>query len=72
MMPYGDELRRSRQMLHRFFQSSAIGDYAELQTKVTHKMLERLLKSPDEYHDIVRQYAFTSFTYSETYHADTL
>ena len=32
MFKYGDELQRSRQMLHRFFQVSKVEDYYDVQT----------------------------------------
>ncbi|EJD01808.1 cytochrome P450 [Fomitiporia mediterranea MF3/22] len=57
LMPYEDELRKSRNILHRFLQPSAVGSYAEIQTQATHKLLERLLDSPDRYFDSIRQMA---------------
>ncbi|KAL5514754.1 hypothetical protein ACEPAG_2070 [Sanghuangporus baumii] len=57
VLPYGDELKRSRQMLHQFLQPSAVADYAELQTQATYRMLEGLLRSPDKYPELVRHSA---------------
>ncbi|KAL5520731.1 hypothetical protein ACEPAF_2734 [Sanghuangporus sanghuang] len=57
VLPYGDELKRSRQMLHQFLQPSAVIDYADLQTQATHRMLEGLLRSPDKYPELVRHSA---------------
>ena len=55
MTPYGDEVRKIRQMLHRYFQSAVVGDYAEMQIRSTHRMLERLLDEPDRYHEFLQQ-----------------
>ncbi|KAH8115982.1 cytochrome P450 [Phellopilus nigrolimitatus] len=55
VMPYGDELRKFRQTAHRYFQPSAVANYAELQTRSAHKMLLRLLDTPDKFPEILRQ-----------------
>ncbi|KAI5117354.1 hypothetical protein M0805_002464 [Coniferiporia weirii] len=49
VMPYNDELRKSRQFLHRFFQKAVSTNYYELQTKSTRKMLLDFLKAPEDY-----------------------
>ncbi|KAL5478389.1 hypothetical protein ACEPAI_2573 [Sanghuangporus weigelae] len=54
VMPYGDMVRRSRQLFHRFLGPSAVGDYYELQEQSTQRMLKRLLKTPDKYFEISR------------------
>lgn len=56
VMPYGDEHRRARQLLHRFLQLDAVDDFNELQIKSTHRMLEGLLETPDNYDELIRQY----------------
>ncbi|EJD01786.1 cytochrome P450 [Fomitiporia mediterranea MF3/22] len=57
LMPYGDELRRARQLLHRFLQPVIMCEYTELQTQATSRMLRRLLTSPDKLPEILRQSA---------------
>lgn len=55
-MPYGDEHKRAKQLLHRFLQPGAVGEFTELQIQSTHKMLEGLLETPDKFFEHVRQY----------------
>ncbi|EJD01826.1 cytochrome P450 [Fomitiporia mediterranea MF3/22] len=55
LMQYGDELRRARQLLHRFLQPVIMRGYTELQTQSMHRMLRRLLSSPDKFPEILRQ-----------------
>ena len=54
MFKYGDELQRSRQMLHRFFQVSKVEDYYDVQTHSTHKLLEGLLHHPEDFARLIR------------------
>ncbi|EJC99662.1 cytochrome P450 [Fomitiporia mediterranea MF3/22] len=57
VMPYGDELRRARQLMHRFFQPAAVVDYLEMQTQVTRKMLQNLLNTPEMFPEIANHAA---------------
>ncbi|KAI5116166.1 hypothetical protein M0805_002850 [Coniferiporia weirii] len=57
MMPYGDEHRKSRQMLHQFLNHTAAAEYHEVQTQVTHRLLSGLLEEPDRFQDLVRHAA---------------
>ena len=54
LLPYGPELRSSRQSLHRFLQPSAIPDYFPEQTITAHKLAERLIRSPEDFVKFVR------------------
>ncbi|PAV15320.1 cytochrome P450 [Pyrrhoderma noxium] len=54
LLPYGPELRSSRQSLHRFLQPSAIPDYFPEQTITAHKLAERLIRSPEDFVEFVR------------------
>ena len=55
-LPYGPELRRSRQKLHQFLQKSVIPDYRQLQMQSAYKLAEQLLRQPESYVDIVKWY----------------
>jgi len=55
LVPYGDELRRHRQYLHRFFQTSEVLNYLELQLKEAHIMLKGILDHPEDYGKHVRR-----------------
>jgi len=55
LVPYGDTLRKQRTYLHRFFQSSAVLNYLELQQRETYVMLNGILSSPDNYEKHVRR-----------------
>ncbi|KAI5116721.1 hypothetical protein M0805_000830 [Coniferiporia weirii] len=57
MMPYGDELRKSRQMLHRFLAQSVVADFNELHVQATHRLLLNLLKEPESFLDLTRRAA---------------
>ncbi|THH06638.1 hypothetical protein EW145_g3950 [Phellinidium pouzarii] len=54
LLPYSDEHRKMRQYLHRFFGKSAVEDFHELQTQVTHRLLLGLLRRPDRLDDLIR------------------
>ncbi|KAI5115728.1 hypothetical protein M0805_006792 [Coniferiporia weirii] len=57
LLPYGDEHRKSRQMLHRFFNQNAARDFHELQTQVNHRFLSGLLKGSDNFYELTRRAA---------------
>ncbi|KAH8112981.1 cytochrome P450 [Phellopilus nigrolimitatus] len=56
-LPYGDELKRTRQLTHRYFQPSAVEDYAELQTRSAYRMLLGILNAPDKFPAVLRHSA---------------
>jgi len=55
LVPYGDELRRHRYYLHRFFRTPGELNYFELQLTETHKMLRGFLDRPEDYGEHVRR-----------------
>lgn len=55
-IPYGDLLKRHRQIFHQFFQLNVIDKYKSLQEAEAHKLLLNLLESPERYHEHVRRY----------------
>ncbi|EJD01825.1 cytochrome P450 [Fomitiporia mediterranea MF3/22] len=57
IMQYGDELRRARQLLHRFLKPATVNDYTELQTQSARRMLRGLLVTPDKFPELLRQSA---------------
>ncbi|KAL5520722.1 hypothetical protein ACEPAF_2724 [Sanghuangporus sanghuang] len=57
VMPYGDELKKSRQFLNMFFQKSVAKEYYDVQTQSTHNLLSRLLQSPDSFRDHIQHTA---------------
>ena len=59
-MPYADELRKIRQFMYRFFQRSTVKDHLDVQTQSTHKLLFRLLKTPDGFRGHIRQCVYFS------------
>ncbi|KAL5497934.1 hypothetical protein ACEPAH_2865 [Sanghuangporus vaninii] len=60
VMPYGDELRKSRQYINKFFHKTLTPDHYEVQTQSTHKFLLRLLESPDDFREHIRHAAADS------------
>ncbi|PAV17224.1 cytochrome P450 [Pyrrhoderma noxium] len=54
LFPYGDELRKSRQLLHRHFQINAVPRYYQIQEVSTHKLLDNLLSSPEDFFKHIR------------------
>ncbi|KAH8823464.1 cytochrome P450 [Flagelloscypha sp. PMI_526] len=56
-MPYGEAWKIHRKMFTRHFQSSVVHRYWPTQTKETHKLLRKLLVSPDQLTDHLRQNA---------------
>ncbi|KAI5115858.1 hypothetical protein M0805_003824 [Coniferiporia weirii] len=54
-VPYGDDHRKSRQMLHRFFGQSSVTSFHELQTQTTHRFLFGLLKGSDDFNSPDRE-----------------
>ena len=54
-MPYGDEVRKIRQYLNKFFQKTVTKDYFDEQTRSTHNLLVRILQDPDNFQDHIRQ-----------------
>ena len=56
MLPYGPELRRSRQKLHQFLQQSVIPDYHPLLAQSAYRLAELLLRNPNSFVGIVKLY----------------
>ncbi|KAI5118644.1 hypothetical protein M0805_002564, partial [Coniferiporia weirii] len=57
LMPYSDDLRKSRQVLHRYLGQSVASDHHELQTQVAHRLLLGLLEEPENFLDLTRRAA---------------
>ncbi|THH07207.1 hypothetical protein EW145_g3537 [Phellinidium pouzarii] len=53
----GNELRKSRQFLHRFLGRSAVSDFSTMQTRAIHQLLLRMLREPDEFRNLIRRSA---------------
>ncbi|PAV15315.1 cytochrome P450 [Pyrrhoderma noxium] len=54
VLPYGPELRRSRQKLHQFLQQSAVLDYYPFLKQSSCRLAELLLRSPSDFMDAVK------------------
>lgn len=57
LFPYGDNLKKSRQLLHRHLQLSVVPEYYPILESSTHKLLEGLLNTPDDFVEHVRNSA---------------
>jgi cytochrome P450 len=55
LMRYGPMWRRSRKMFHQYFHAGAIVKYQPLQTQEVRRMLLRLIETPEEFMQIIRQ-----------------
>lgn len=53
---YGNQFRKLRGLLHRFLQISAVEEYRAVQTRETHRMVESLMRTPDNVGHQVRRY----------------
>lgn len=65
-MPYADEWRLARKMLHNLLNVRTAVDYIPFQELELRQMLADMIKRPDRYHDHVRRYStslVTSFTF---------
>ncbi|ETW79020.1 cytochrome P450 monooxygenase 71 [Heterobasidion irregulare TC 32-1] len=47
--PYGQELRRHRKVLHRYFSPAASEQYHQIEAKATLELLQRLLDTPQDF-----------------------
>ena len=56
VLPYGPELRRSRQKLHQFLQQSVIPDYHPLLAQSAYRLAELLLRDTNNFTDLVKLY----------------
>ncbi|PAV15318.1 cytochrome P450 [Pyrrhoderma noxium] len=54
VLPYGPELRRSRQKLHQFLQQSIVPDYHSFQEQSSCRLAELLLSDPNNFMDVVK------------------
>ena len=57
VLPYGPELRRSRQKLHQFLQQSIVPEYHSFQEQSSCRLAELLLSDPNNFMDVVKPYA---------------
>jgi len=56
LLPYGDAWRESRRMFTQYFHPANTEVYKATQVEFLYKMLPRLLKDPDNFLSIARQY----------------
>lgn len=66
LMPYDDEWRLARKMLHNLLNVKSAVDYIPFQELELRQMLADMVRKPDRYHDHVRRYStslVTSFTF---------
>ena len=56
LMPYGDAWREGRRMFTQYFHPGNAGVYRTTQVEFLYKMLPRLLKDPDNFSSITREY----------------
>ncbi|KAL5520726.1 hypothetical protein ACEPAF_2728 [Sanghuangporus sanghuang] len=54
VMPYGDKLRKARQLFNKTFQRSAAKDYYVVQIQSAHNLLLKLLEDPDKFRSHIR------------------
>ncbi|KAI5120028.1 hypothetical protein M0805_004657 [Coniferiporia weirii] len=57
LMPYGNEHKKARQMLHKFFAPTAVADFHELQTQVARQLLWGLVNETGSFRDLTRRAA---------------
>ena len=57
-MPYGEAWRERRRMFMQYFHPGKTALYAGTQTEFIRKMLPQLLKDPENFLSITRQYVF--------------
>ena len=55
ILPYGDELRKARQLLHRHLQINVVPEYQGIQESSIHRLLNRILESPDKFIRHIKQ-----------------
>ena len=55
LMPYGDRQKKSRQVMHHYFQPSSVGQYNPIILKEVHRMLLSVLKNPEDFTKYIRQ-----------------
>ena len=56
LMPYGAKWRRYRKAFHEHFQPNIVPNYQPIQLEATKSFLRRLLATPDDFMDHIRQY----------------
>ena len=60
--PYGATWRRRRKAFHEHFHPNIVSKYQPIQAKAAKTFLRRLLASPDDFMDHMRQYADFPYT----------
>ena len=55
ILPYGDELRKARQLLHQHLQINVVPEYQGIQESSIHRLLNRILESPDQFIRHIKQ-----------------
>ena len=61
-MPYGATWRRYRKAFHEHFHPNIVSKYQPTQAEAAKTFLRRLLASPDDFMDHIRQYAALPYT----------
>ena len=61
-MPYGASWRRYRKAFHEHFHPNIVSKYQPIQAEAAKTFLRRLLASPDDFMDHIRQYAALPYT----------
>ena len=61
-MPYGATWRKYRKAFHEHFQLNVVSKYQPIQAEAAKTFLRRLLASPDDFMDHMRQYADFPYT----------
>ena len=55
LLPYGVWWRRQRRSFHQYFNINAVSKYMPIQKREVHAFLRRLLDTPDNFYDHIRQ-----------------
>lgn len=55
-IPYGDDWRRHRRLIHKYFNQTSSKSYYDIQMKEAHSLLRSLLDNPADYALHVRKY----------------
>ena len=55
LLPYGVWWRRQRRSFHQYFNINAVFKYKPIQRRGVHALLRRLLDTPNNFFDLIRQ-----------------
>jgi cytochrome P450 len=61
ILPYGEGWRRHRRTFHQYFNKIVVSKYMPIQRREVHAFLRRLLDTPDNFFQHVRQYVLFLF-----------